>query len=255
MNSLMSAYVDSMDLSPPSEDADEYISTEDTFSPVIHRINQVIRWRATHPDSGIPPVPEILYRYSKPPAELLERSKPHLDALISACDVKPVEQKAKSRRAREQSKPKSGINIDELLGTTSAQKSGIKITLENAIPDYKQRISAEDADDEVMKAATSEMFELVRELIKTSLGDLNYDRARSLLAAAREEMGKLEFFEVYNDEIKKLKTDVLGEKLDGDRMELWYQLKKYDLGLLEGPEEAGGVTWKEAKEVSLFVPW
>ncbi|TGZ82213.1 ATP-dependent DNA helicase II subunit 2 [Ascodesmis nigricans] len=248
MNVLMSAYVDSMDLSDPSSDGDDFITTEDTFSPILHRVNQIIRYRATHPDSPLPPVPDILMKYSHPPPELIGKSQPHIDALIKACDVKRVTPVLKSRRTREQPKPKSGLDIDELLGISSDQKVRIRISLSNAVAEYKQKISADDADEAVMKEAASEMFNHARELVKTSIADLNYGRARSLLAVVREEMGELEYYGVWNDEFRKLKKDVLGKKLDGDRSDWWEELKRFELGLLEGPREAGGVDWTDAKQ-------
>ena len=60
----------------------------DTFSPVLHRIDQAVRWRAVHPIEPIPPPYDILTKFSKIPADLEEASKPQLATLISAADVK-----------------------------------------------------------------------------------------------------------------------------------------------------------------------
>lgn len=61
---------------------------EDTYSPLLHRIDQAVRWRAIHPSEPIPPAPEILTRYSKPPIELERKARPQLEKLIAAADVK-----------------------------------------------------------------------------------------------------------------------------------------------------------------------
>lgn len=66
----------------------EYAPPEDTFSPVLHRIDQVVRWRAIHPDEPIPPVYDILTQYSHPNPELVEQAKEPLDRLITASNVK-----------------------------------------------------------------------------------------------------------------------------------------------------------------------
>lgn len=60
----------------------------ETFSPVLHRIDQAVRWRAVHPNEPIPPPYEILTRYSRPPETLVARAKSHLERSIAAADLK-----------------------------------------------------------------------------------------------------------------------------------------------------------------------
>lgn len=60
----------------------------ETYSPVLHRIDQAVRWRAVHPDEPIPPPHEILVKYSRPPEELVIGAKRKLEELVSAADVK-----------------------------------------------------------------------------------------------------------------------------------------------------------------------
>lgn len=74
-------------LTPHSEPT-EYMPMSETYSPVLHRIDQAVRWRAVHPDEPIPPPYEILTRYSKPPEELVANAKHQLNKLISAANVK-----------------------------------------------------------------------------------------------------------------------------------------------------------------------
>ena len=109
MEQLMSDYVDSMDLSTYCTDEDgyrralpitgvyadglprkpaEYAPVEETFSPIIHRINQVIKHRAIHTDEPLPPPYDVLTKFSHPPKDLLEKSQAQLEKLIEACDVK-----------------------------------------------------------------------------------------------------------------------------------------------------------------------
>lgn len=66
----------------------EYMPMSDTYSPVLHRIDQAIRWRAVHPNEPIPPPHEILVKYSKPPEELVISAKRKLEELASVADVK-----------------------------------------------------------------------------------------------------------------------------------------------------------------------
>lgn len=66
----------------------EYMPMSETYSPVLHRIDQAIRWRAVSPNEPIPPPHAILLKCSKPPEELVIGSKRKLELLVSAADVK-----------------------------------------------------------------------------------------------------------------------------------------------------------------------
>jgi ATP-dependent DNA helicase 2 subunit 2 len=58
----MSDFVDSMDLSIAGKDEEgeptEYMPIEETYSPMVHRLNQAIRQRAIHPGEPITPPSE-----------------------------------------------------------------------------------------------------------------------------------------------------------------------------------------------------
>ena len=60
----------------------------DTYSPILHRIDQAVRWRAVHANEPVPPAYEILTRYSKPPEQLVAKAKRQLEKLVAAADVK-----------------------------------------------------------------------------------------------------------------------------------------------------------------------
>lgn len=73
----------------------------ETYSPVLHRIDQAIRWRAVHPNKPIPPPHEILVRYSEPPKELVIGAKRKLEELVSAANVKKgTLNRCRERKAR-----------------------------------------------------------------------------------------------------------------------------------------------------------
>ena len=61
---------------------------QDTYSAVLHRINQAVRWRAVHPIEPFPPPFDILVKYSNPPEELVKKAKRRLEKLVVAADVK-----------------------------------------------------------------------------------------------------------------------------------------------------------------------
>lgn len=61
---------------------------EDSFSPVLHRINAAIRSRAVHPNDPIPPPAKTLTQFSQPPEQVLQNAERHLKKLIEVADVK-----------------------------------------------------------------------------------------------------------------------------------------------------------------------
>lgn len=105
LKKAMSDYVDSMDMSHLGVDDQgyilfstsykpltihrnpEYARMEDMYSPILHRIQQVIRWRASNPTGDIPPPPAVLIKYSKPPLELIERSEKQLERLKQVAHI------------------------------------------------------------------------------------------------------------------------------------------------------------------------
>lgn len=64
------------------------MSIDDTYSPMLHRLNQAIRNKAVRPDEPIGPPAEILIKYSNPPSELVSDSAQQLSNLVKAADVK-----------------------------------------------------------------------------------------------------------------------------------------------------------------------
>lgn len=88
----MSDFVDKMDISQFDKNDEgektEYMALEDAFSPILHRIEQAKRWRAVRPTEPVPPVPEVLLKYSKQPEELQLNARSALQELIKAADVK-----------------------------------------------------------------------------------------------------------------------------------------------------------------------
>ena len=244
----MSDYVDRMDLSDFGKDDEgnpaEYMNMTDTFSPVLHRIDQAVRWRAVHPTEPVPPPYEILTRYSNPPTELVARAKKKLDRLIAAADVKKVPPKVQSRkRTRNEIKPLSGLDVAALLlgnnknnnndddDTTNGSKR-IKITPQNPIPEFRQALDRASSLDTV-RDAVSQLADIVEAQIRDSFGDVAYGRAVAELGTMREEMVEMEEPGAYNEVIRTLKGKLLGEELGGDRREMWYEIRRNGLGLIE----------------------
>jgi ATP-dependent DNA helicase 2 subunit 2 len=233
----MSDYVDAMDLSTFGIDDDgnpaEYASIEDTYSPLLHRVNQIIRWRATHSDPTLPlpDPPKILTKYSVPPPDLLQQNESQLDALKNAADVKKVPPKTKGRGKRtraDREKPLSGLDVDDLLGNPKR----VKIESSNLIPSFKQALAATD-DLEAIQEAANAMATEIRTLVKNSVGESGYGRALEAIRVFREEMTELEEPDMYNVFMREFKGELLEGKLGGDRREMWWKVRGSKYGLID----------------------
>ncbi|KAL8667207.1 MAG: hypothetical protein Q9202_000780 [Teloschistes flavicans] len=249
LTKAMSDYVDHMDLSTLGQDDDgnpsEYMPMTDTFSPVLHRIDQAIRWRAVHPTEPVPPPYDILTRYSQPPDDLLSLSKRQLEKLKVAADVKKVPPKVQGRRRnRNEIKPLSGLNVEALLG---GGKKTIKISSQNAIPDFRRALDNAESIEGIPSAAR-QLAHIIEARIKDSFGDIAYARAIEEITALREEMSELEEPEIYNNFARDLKRKLLSEELGGNRKDFWWEFRKSKLGLIDSKiSENSGVTEEDVK--------
>ncbi|SLM37327.1 ku family dna [Lasallia pustulata] len=253
LQTAMSDYVDRMDLSTFGKDdkgnPTEYMPMEETFSPVLHRVDQAIRWRAVHPDEPVPPPYEILTRFSKQPEELQVKAKRYLEKLVAAAEVKKVPPKLQGRkRQRDQMKPLSGLNIDELLG----REKKAKISRENAIPEFKRMLESSQ-DLNAIQDASKQMATIIEAQITDSFGDIAYGQVIEELGVLRQELTELEEPGIYNDFVRALKEKLLAGKLGGERREMWWEIRKNRLGLIEkgdggGRSPVSNITEEEAKQ-------
>ncbi|KAH8673632.1 SPOC like C-terminal domain-containing protein [Xylariales sp. PMI_506] len=247
----MSEFVDAMDISTYERDDEgsqtqEYAPVDDVFCPPLHRINQVVRHRAIHPDGDVPPIPTILLKYAQPDQDLIGAAKSRLEDLTETAEVKKVPPKAKGKRQREQVKPISGLDVDALLRQPENKRA--KIDPENAIPNFKQMVDTAD-DTVVFEEAAKQMGQIVRQLVNDSFGNSNFDRVIENLGAFREKMINIEEPALYNNFIKDFKKRLLSGELGGDRRELWWQVKGAKLGLIDDKQsEVSKVSSEEAME-------
>lgn len=260
LQDAMSAYVDRMDLSSFGKDDDgndaEYAPMDETYSPMLHRITQVIKHRAVYHKAEPPEPYEILTRYSKPPEDLVARSQDALNKVIRAADVKKIPPKARGKRfgrkARED-KPLSELDIGALLAA-DPQRMSTRIDPKNAIPDFKQKISKVLGEGEDVSEQDSKVRELAKQLmsiifdwIRHSVGNSGYGKSIEALKVLRTWMRDMEQFRIYNDFMRDLKGKILAENLGGDRREMWFLLRQSRLTLLSQNEvEASDVTEEQA---------
>ena len=124
----------------------------------------------------------------------------------------------------------------------------MKISHENPIPEFRQALDTSDSIEGIRQAA-KELSAIIETQIKDSFGDVKYNRAIEELGVLREEMIEMEEPGVYNDFISSLKGKLLGEELGGNRKEMWYQIRKAKLGLIEKKSsEQSSVDEEEAKQ-------
>ncbi|KAJ5616072.1 hypothetical protein N7537_001186 [Penicillium hordei] len=248
LKNAMSDYVDSMDFVTTNDEGEptDDLPIDESFSPLLHRIESAVRYRAVHPNEPVLDPSERLTEFAHPSEEMVKNSKSHLEKLMSTADVKKVPPKTKGRkRQRETEKPLSGLDVDALL---SLEPKRTKISTENAIPEFKQTLSrAENID--TIHDAVQQMAKIIEAQITHSLGHSNYDRVIEGLGTMREELVDYEEPVVYNDFVRQLKGKMLREELGGDRRELWWFVRKGKLGLIGKSEvDSSAVEEEEAEE-------
>ena len=251
----MSAYVDSMDLSTFGKDDDgeetEYAALDDTYSPMLHRINQVIKNRAVHSNAEPPPPTDILVKYMHPPAELLKQSQRSLDKVVKTADVKKVPPKARGKRfgrkGREEPKPLSDLDIGALLAQ-DPQRNSKRIDPKNAIPEFRQIIATTTEDFSQVRDACKQLKQIIFDWIRHSVGNSGYGQAIEAIRVMREDMNEMDFPGLFNDFMTELKDKALGGQLGGDRKEMWYNIRKNRLGLISKKEnERSGIEEEATK--------
>jgi len=259
LKDAMSDYVDSMDLSTFGKDDEgqpaEYAPLDETFSPKLHRINQVIKHRAIFPDKEVPEPHDILLRYANPPADLIAQAKPALTRLKDAADIKPVPPPARGKRfgrgKKEPPKPISSLDVDDLLHQDE-HRSKKRIDPKNAIPEFKQvlqAVSGDMTDIDAVRDACQQLQEIIHTLIKTSVGTMKNKQSLELIRIMREECYDKGVEEIFNDFIRDLKKKLLSEELNGDRTDMWFDIRRDKQGLiLKTDDNPGGASKEEVEE-------
>jgi hypothetical protein len=94
------------------------------------------------------------------------------------------------------------------------------------------------------------MGAIIEDQIRNSLGDANYDRVVEELGVMKDELVAYEEPGLYNDFLRRLKKKILQNELAGDRRELWWLIRRSNVGLIDkSVSELSNVTEQEAREV------
>jgi ATP-dependent DNA helicase 2 subunit 2 len=140
--------------------------------------------------------------------------------------------------------PLSGLDVTALL---SAQGGTVKISPQNAVPEFRQALDRVNHDE--VGSAFQQLGKIIRDFIRNSVGGSGYSRALEAIRVMREEATDLEVPGFYNEWMKKLKTEILKEELNGDRKDMWFMIRANRMGLIQGKEcSSSGVGEDEAKE-------
>ena len=248
----MSHFVDNMML--VDEDGDnEQVAIDDTFSPLLHTIEDAIKTRAVHGHKDELKPKEVYVLMQQPPMDLRERATDALAKLKDASNVKPVDKRKKARmRDRVPEKPLSGLDIDALLSKTRPTVKGkTRIDPADAKSTFIQFIQSQPDDMAFVEDVIKQMQSIIDNLVRKSFGDKNYAQVIGLLKTLREELVGLEIPKLYNDILKQLKEKLHSEKLGTNRGELWTQIRRdINIGLITKDELDGvsHVTKEEAEE-------
>jgi len=143
-----------------------------------------------------------------------------------------VPPKAKGKRAKDAITPLSGLNLAELLGPAAAKPK--KISKENAVPEFVQRMSDPMDDISVWIDAVKQFEDIIRGFIKGSAenGDMSWERSIELIKVMRRECLLCELADPYNTFIRGIKEDLLNNKLGLNLRELWHKIKFSKVGLI-----------------------
>ncbi|KAF3904370.1 hypothetical protein AA313_de0209514 [Arthrobotrys entomopaga] len=229
LQEAMNDYVEAMDLTQieGANDASiPFAQPDDIFSPLLHRIQQVIRSRAINPDGDfLPDINPVLISYSTKPRELDPEEE--LARLRQTADVKIVPIRAKGKKIGKE-KPLSGLDVGKLLEERT--RSGC-ISIDNPIPEFRQ-MTASLKQKENIEPFVRQMGDVIKGIIRDSAADLQYGRAVECLKVLREECVTMEVFELYDSFIKELKIYI-----EGERRDFWSRVRKEGLGLVLPSED------------------
>lgn len=113
-------------------------------------------------------------------------------------------------------------------------------------------------EESVFADAAKQIGEVIRQLATNSFGDMNNDRVIENMGVFREYMINYEEPKLYNDFVVDFKKRLLSGEMNGDRSNLWNQIRRAKFGPIDNtlseeskitPEEAAKVSPSTAKQV------
>ena len=261
MKEAMSDFVDSMDLTKLEDE--DFLSLDDTYHFVIHRIKQVVIHRAVHPERPFPPPMAPLLKYSHPTAKTVEAVSKPLKRVQELFNIRAVPPKTQYKRTKEGGdtvRPISGLDVDSLLkegevmadGAKRSRKNGVKADIvigdRNPCADFEKAL-----DDGVQIVdAFEQVGDVIRQLVTDSFADTSYETASDAVQAMRSQSIIWNESNLYNKFMATFKSDLLAGKMGGPRTDFWEMLVNLRTGLVsqqEAEDDTVTVTNEEAEAV------
>ncbi|EXJ59273.1 hypothetical protein A1O7_06705 [Cladophialophora yegresii CBS 114405] len=253
----MSDFVDNMML-VDDEGGEEMMAIDDTFSPLLHTIEDAIKDRAINANDPkkskeLPKRKEVYELMQRPPAAVVERANAVLQNLKDAADVKKVDKRKKGRirtRDREADKPLSGLDVEKLLRKERPVEQGkTHINPNNAVPEFKD-VFKTTADMAIIKEAVKQMQQIIEDLVRKDYGHKNYDKVLESLGTIRNETIGMEVPNYYNEALREFKEKLFQGQLGENRGELWYKIRTGNIGFIgKDEEELSDMTRSEADDL------
>lgn len=237
LQSAMDKFIDAMDLDTyhdadgwdPSSFADNNDNAHDAFSPIPHRIDQAIRYRATNPQSNIPPPYSILTKYSAPPSDLVPEGR--LSDLIEAAAVKKVPAQVGAthrRRNREAAATTlSGLDVQSLLRKRNTEP---QVDPDNPIPSFRQMLDTTKNPNGIQQAA-EQFGAIIENRVRKAVGGREDERIIEEMGVFREEMVEMEEPAIWNKWALAFRRKVLAGELGGERRELWWKVRSQGMSV------------------------
>lgn len=120
---LLTANSEKVPLTRLISDVIEGLPIEHSFSPLLHRIQAAIRYRAVHPNDPILEPSERLTKFSQPDDDLVEKTRKDLEKLMAAADVKKGELNINPILCRKTNKPQSSTEDERTKAPARDRKT------------------------------------------------------------------------------------------------------------------------------------
>ena len=217
----MGNLMDSMsldELSTKNGIATDCLRPEETYNYGAHRIMQAIFHRAFQGSSKqLPPASSILLAGSKVPSTITDRKNftEKVEALKAAAHLKvvPVRPKGRKKGATNTEPAKDDLDIESLLEQGQEEPKAEPESDQNKSKNVEtlgrndplRDFEAMMRNDDLIDQAFAQIQPVIEDLLEYSLGDQNYEVARSLLQAFERhctEQEETELFETFWESLK-----------------------------------------------------
>ena len=239
---LMENWINSMDLMEAALDDDgdkiEAFKPKNTFNPTYQRLFQCIRERALDSEALIPPIDPHIQQHVEPIPHVLKNSREEFRELIDSFELEKVEveEVKKAWKVDEE-------DLEALLGLKEKVEKNLSDEVDqigtlHPISDFRKMCDRKDQD--LVPKAILELGQIIVNLVSSSFGEQNYEKALNCLNAMREICIRENEALKFNEFMNTLKQNYAqSEKRKG----FWELVK---IGLIQKSESSEGCSEAEA---------